>query len=54
LVEANETNQTHSPTSSTDLVKNSKTAKGKKKEKFLKQKQTTFGYTLMASTQDTY
>ena len=34
----NETNQTHSPNFSTDLVKNSKTAKGKKKEKFQKWK----------------
>ena len=34
----NETNQIHSPTFSTDLVKNSKTAKGKKKEKIPKAK----------------
>jgi len=38
----NETNQTHSPNFSTDLVKNSKTAKGKKKEKFLKRKKPSF------------
>ena len=38
----NETNQTHSPNFSTDLVKNSKTVKGKKKEKFLKRKTNSF------------
>ena len=38
----NDTNQTYSPNFSTDLVKNSKTAKGKKKEKFLKRKTNSF------------
>ena len=38
----NETNQTHSPNFSTDLVKNSKTVKGKKKEKIPKAKNKQF------------
>jgi uncharacterized protein with von Willebrand factor type A (vWA) domain len=38
----NETNQTHSPNFSTDLVKNSKTVKGKKKENIPKAKNKQF------------
>ena len=38
----NETNQAHSPNFSIDLVKSSKTAKGKKKEKCIKRKTNSF------------